>query len=107
MMPRLVPIDRETQPDLPETPPRMLSICWAEEVETKVPRGKTGRLTVVRRQEWQARAFIFRALRQDGEDGPPRTKEELRYMVLQAYALGASHYPIPADATVYYEVGAP
>jgi hypothetical protein len=98
--------DRALHPDLPVPEPRRVTIYWPEAVQTKVPRGKSGRLTAVKQTVWRSHSFVFAALRDDGDGSPPRNDDDVVRMALRAYALAASHSPIPSDATVLYEVTA-
>lgn len=104
MTARLTMVDRALHPDLPTPEPRRVTIFWPEVVEAKVPRGKSGRLTAVRQTVWRSHSFVFAALRDNGDPSPPWNDHDVIAMVLRAYALAASHSPIPSDATVLYEV---
>jgi hypothetical protein len=53
---------------------------------------------------WAIQRVRFAVLNPDRSDSPPPTEVIAHRMVRHAYALAASHFPIPADATVYFEI---
>jgi hypothetical protein len=53
---------------------------------------------------WQCQPIAFRAVSPAGDGTPPKDADELRRYILAAYAIAATHHPIPSDAEIVYEV---
>jgi len=91
-------------PGLPSPERGTIAIYWAEETVTREPRGKSQRLMPMKKRDWRMAAFLFSPLRNNQRNDPPINEDEAMSMILRAYALAASHHPIPSDALVLYAV---
>lgn len=114
----LHPLDPEHLPDglSPAADLRGIALYWRDAAPPPAPATTTRRRSrkttassissssQKAARPWQTQRIAFHAVSPRQEDVPPKDAADAERYVLDAYALAASHHPIPSDAEILYEI---